>query len=597
MWTSLKNITHYSFLEAFSKPDKLVDLAKSYGMSSLGVIELNNLTSYVEVNTECRAKGIKPIHGSSLLIQADEDYGYITVIAKNQAGLKNLIKLTSISNDSDLAFPFIQLNSLISNIDENNIVLLGGNNSYFEKTVLIDNQETPDSLKYILYITDKISASRCSIFYEIDTVSNLTNQKIINRLLVKASKQNLVKCIATAESRYHSKDESSMLNILLAAKHKTSIKNLIEKKKDIHLVDSNDYYFKSEQDLIDQSIPSEYIDNTKLVDALCEDYDVTNKPMLPKYEWTDGLSEIDYLRKLCRDGWKKFYTDRWDKEIYGNRVKEELAIIEEADLAGYFLIVRDYVKFAKDNDWLVGASRGSVGGSLVSYLLNITTIDPIKHNLLFSRFFNRGRAAKGEYPDIDMDFPIKKRKFILEHIEKRFGKERVSQMITLNRLQGSSSLKEVISAHEACDFAISNEMTKDLPKEHEIDEMLKDMDIRSILLWTLQNEPKKLEAYCTIDENGELHGDYADVFNLAIKLEGTYKSSGKHAAGVVISKEDLNTVCPMVKDKKDRTNKLAGLEMSHLEKCGHVKFDLLGLLMLDKMMAVKDLLKYGKIVT
>jgi len=603
MWINIKNTTHFSFLQSFSKPEILAKKAKENGISSFGICELNNLTSYVRVNNEFKNNDIKPIFGSSFRVKSEDSSGYITIIAKNKKGLKNMIKLSSLSSvNSDEYGPLLELNDLLNGINSDNIVLLGGNDSFFEKEVIIEGNLTNDSEKRILFITDKFLKISCEVFYCIDKVEEkiLPNKEKINNLLRKISKINSIKCVATAESFYHEKENSEELKILICSLLKTTLPK-IEKKLKNNEDFSYKHFFISDQfytrvDVSDLGYTEEEIENTNVLNDMCENFDVFHPPKLPNFEWTDGMSEIEYVRHLCKEGWRKKYNYQWNKEIYGNRVKEELAIIEEANLSGYFLIVQDYVKYAKNQNWLVGSGRGSCSGSLVAFLLDITEIDPIKHNLIFSRFFNKGRALKGEYPDIDIDFPVKKREGVIQYIKKRYGEHRVSQMITIGRLQGSSALKEVLKVHEACDFSTSNDMTKALPKEHEIDEFLKDMNVRSILLWTLENEPKKIENYCRLNKEGKLEGDYAMFFEQAIKLEGTYKSSGKHAAGIVISRDTLSEECPMAVDKSDSNKKLAGLEMSDLEKTGNLKFDILGLLTLDRLMATQDLLQYGKIV-
>jgi DNA polymerase-3 subunit alpha len=162
-------------------------------------------------------------------------------------------------------------------------------------------------------------------------------------------------------------------------------------------------------------------------------------------------------------------------------------------------------------------------------------------------------------------------------------------MITFGRLQGRSAIKEVLRVNEACSFAEMNTITKSIPNEAEISDQLADMDDedRSIIRWALLNNANDLRDFCHINEDGKLDGDYAEYFDQAIKIEGTFKTQGKHAAGVVISKHKLNTVCPMV-DQRDSSEKIAGLEMADLESLGHVKFDVLGLSLLDKLMFIQN---------
>lgn len=237
------------------------------------------------------------------------------------------------------------------------------------------------------------------------------------------------------------------------------------------------------------------------------------------------------------------------------------------------------------------AVHNSAAGCLISYLTNITMIDPLEFGLIFERFYNPGRntADHVSLPDIDIDVPSDKRDEVIGYIKSKYGHDKVSQMITYGRLQGRSSLKEVLRVHKACGFVEMNNITDSIPDEAAISDQLEAMDEeeRSIIRWALLNHEDDLRPFCTIVD-GKLEGDYAPYFDQAIRLEGTFKNQGKHAAGVVISKEPLNRVCPM-SSQKNSDEKIAGLEMNDLELLGHVKFDVLGVNVLSKLMKVQKL--------
>jgi DNA polymerase-3 subunit alpha len=319
--------------------------------------------------------------------------------------------------------------------------------------------------------------------------------------------------------------------------------------------------------------------------------------MLPRFDCPNGISEEEYLKELCRDGWRRLLisTNKVNspdaKKLYGDRFNEELGVINRANLFGYFLIVQDIIRYVNNQGWLSGPGRGSAAGCLISYLLGITQIDPLEYDLLFSRFYNDGRNSKDHIslPDIDMDVPSKKRDNVIEYLKTKYGNDHVSQMLTFGRLQGRSAIKEVLRVYEACSFAEMNTITKYIPNEAEISDQLADMDDdeRSIIRWALINNSKELRDFCYINDDGKLDGEYAEYFKQAIAIEGTFKTQGKHAAGVVISAEPLYKACPMVKEKGSN-EKIAGLEMSDLEALGHVKFDILGLSLLDKIMHIKE---------
>jgi DNA polymerase-3 subunit alpha len=248
---------------------------------------------------------------------------------------------------------------------------------------------------------------------------------------------------------------------------------------------------------------------------------------------------------------------------------------------------------------LPGPGRGSAAGCLVSYLIGITSIDPIQYNLIFERFYNSGRNTKDRIsmPDIDVDVPINKREYIIDYIKNKYGHNKVSQMITFNTMKGRGALKEVLRVYGNIPFEEMNRITKCIPDEakiaDELQEMKEDTGEASIIRWALENNVDKLKEWCYIDDDNNLSGPLAKRFEQAIRLEGTKSNQSKHAAGVVISSESLDTVCPMIYDSKNK-QLIAGMEMQDLESLGVIKFDVLGIAMLDKIMNISESLNYGE---
>ena len=301
---------------------------------------------------------------------------------------------------------------------------------------------------------------------------------------------------------------------------------------------------------------------------------------------------------LFRSGWKEKIANIIPKEqhqVYVDRIKNELDVLQGANLSSYFLIVQDIVDYVRRNDWLPGPGRGSSAGCLVSYLIGITSIDPIKHNLLFERFFNPARASS--MPDIDVDVPINKRENIIAYIKEKYGANKVSQMITYNTMKGRGALKEVLRVYGNISFDEMNRITKAIPDEakiaDELQEMKEETGEASIIRWALENNVDKLKEWCYINEDNELSGPLAKRFEQAIRLEGTKSNQSKHAAGIVISVNDLSDVCPMIYDNKN-DQLIAGMEMQDLESLGMIKFDILGIALLDKVMTISDLLRNGE---
>lgn len=532
-WYPLINYTHYSLLKGFSKPDELALKCKENNYKACGLCDYKTISGAVAFYKACKKNGIKPIIGCS--------FDSFVIFAKNKSGWHDLIELvSSLDEDNNLS------NDILSNV-------LGRNN------------------------------------------------------LIKINKSAINK-----QSYYVNREDAQLHRLLLCSDMKTTLPKVqkqIKKDKNGNVnVDSSfpkDHYDKLNYFIFDHFYVLNQDESKDLDSSLeqaiheqCEEYDILNKPILPKFACPNNQTEEEYLKELCRIGWKRLLIDggkvstQDDKEKYLERFKEEFDVIKGANLFGYFLIVQDIINYGESMGWLCGPGRGSAAGCLISYLIGITKIDPIEFDLLFARFYNAGRNSEDHIslPDIDMDVPGKKRDEVISYLKNKYGHDHVSQMITFGRLQGRSAIKEVLRINEACSFAEMNTITKSIPNEAEISDQLADMDDedRSIIRWALINNSSDLRDFCYINDDGKLEGDYAEYFDQAIKIEGTFKTQGKHAAGVVISAKKLNTVCPMVK-QRDSSEKIAGLEMADLESLGHVKFDVLGINLLDKIMKIQDL--------
>lgn len=537
-WSPLINYTHYSLLKGFSKPKDLAKKCVDNNYKACGIADYKTISGAVNFFKACKSSGIKPIIGCSF-----DNY---ILFAKNKDGWFDLIEL-------------------VSSLEEDNNPPQELCKDIFAK-------------KNLICISDKKYAILGDDSY---AISNLM-----------------------PKSYYVNKEDAELHRVLLCSDLKTTLPKIQKQiRKNEISEDIKNFFVRDSYNLLSQSDLENIKYNAndlKIIEEIvnkCEEYDILNKPLLPKFDCPNNLSEEDYLKELCRVGWKKHLIqsgkveDENNKQMYADRFNEELRVIKGANLFGYFLIVQDIIKYVNDQGWLSGPGRGSAAGCLISYLVGITQIDPLEYDLLFSRFYNEGRNTKDHIslPDIDMDVPAQKRDDVLMYLKNKYGKDHVSQMLTFGRLQGRSAIKEVLRINEACSFAEMNTITKYIPNEAEISDQLADMDDeeRSIIRWALINNSKELRDFCFINDNGELDGDYAEYFKQAIAIEGTFKTQGKHAAGVVISAEPLYKVCPMVKQRGSE-EKIAGLEMSDLESLGHVKFDILGLSLLDKIMYIKE---------
>jgi DNA polymerase-3 subunit alpha len=414
------------------------------------------------------------------------------------------------------------------------------------------------------------------------------------------------KAICTPDAHYANQEDSADQRILLCNNLKTTLADINRKilnNEDAPMgcfFKSDNYYILSSEDM-NKIHTEEEIENTNLVASLCDDFDITSKPILPPFTCPNNQSPEEYLRQLCRNGWRDKISNNIsesDQKIYVDRIKYELEILQNAGLSSYFLIVSDIVDQVRKNNWLPGPGRGSAAGCLVSYLIGITSIDPIKYDLIFERFYNAGRNSgdRISMPDIDVDVPINKREYIIDYIKNRYGQEKVSQMITFNTMKGRGALKEVLRVYGNISFEEMNNITKNIPDEakiaDELQEMKEDTGEASIIRWSLENQVDKLKEWCYLMDDGSLAGPLAKRFEQAIRLEGTKSNQSKHAAGVVISSQNLSDICPMVYDSKNKQT-IAGMEMQDLESLGVIKFDILGVAMLDKIMTISNTLKQG----
>ena len=612
MYIPLHNHTHYSLLDGLSRPEQIADKCAKFEMKSCAITDHGNICGAIQFYQKLKKKGIKPILGielyicdkdSSLQEKDNASLSHMLLLSKNLTGWKSLIKLVSQSNHPSKFYhkPRVSLKDLEGNMSDNFICMTGHLGSVIANHILDDNNNLlPDAsdifnqrISYLYGIFGKKN-----VFIEcqqMDRDYTKAQSLLTNFYRDKALSDSDLKLIATCDAHYVNQEDAVDQRILLCNNLKTTFAE-ISKRENVPLqtfFDSDKYYLLTPNEM--KGIHTEIeLKNTLLVDSMCEEYEILVPPQLPKFTCPEGLLEKDYLYKLCSD--KLSSVNYSNINLYKDRLKSELNTINKAGLSGYFLIVKDIVDFIRSNNWLPGPGRGSAAGSLVSYLLEITSIDPIKYDLLFERFYNDGRNTEGRIsmPDIDVDVPIDKREFVIQHMRDRYGVSKVSQMITFNTLKGRGALKEVLRVYGDISFEETNRITENIPDEakiaDELQEMKEEYGEASIIRWALENEGDKLSQWCSIDSEGVLSGPLSKRFEQAIRLEGTKCHQSKHAAGVAVSAQNLDEICPMIYDSKTEQT-IAGLEMADLESLGVVKFDILGVALLDKIMNIRDMLK------
>jgi len=585
MFNLLCSHSHYSILRGLNTPKQIVERAEELGYTSIALTDDTSISGAVPFFKAAKAANIKPLLGSKF-----KDF---VLIAKNKNGWKKLIKVVS---------------GLEEPLGQNLICIVGRIGCHttdlmFTNPTIAYNLKDADAIKeYIDIDADEHIATNIegyikrfgkeNVFLEVQLhdIEETPAQLYASNMMKKLAEIFDLKCVATTNPHYCSPgtdvDDHRLLLALSAGKKLSEMEN-------IGFFASKNYYLHSQDEIENMGFTHEEINNTQIVADMCEEYDILNRPMLPKFKCPNNQSDNEYLRQLCRNGWKEKGIDNTNIE-YADRVKKELNIIEGANLASYFLIVQDYVIDAKKHG-LVGTARGSVGGSLVAYLIEITDVDPIKYGLIFERFYNAGRNTEDRValPDIDIDFEVDKREKTITYIRDKYGHDHVAQMVTFGRLMGRGALKEVLRAHNTCGFAEMNKITSFLPQESsisdELEVMRQDGKKSSIIQWALEHRGNDLKEWCYLDENGKYQGEYSKRFEQAYRLEGVYKSSSKHPAGVIVSSEPITDICPMIKDKSS-DEMITSFEMNECEDVGLVKFDCLGLNTLDKLKNAQELI-------
>lgn len=365
IYTPLSCHTHYSLLRAITKSKELAEKCSENKFEACAITDYNSLSGVVSFYKACKKEKIKPIFGSKIDING---VGQIKVLSMNMNGWQELLKVYHSRDLTDL------LNS------KNLIVTFGDSGSFV------------DTFSNCRHIVDLLKDSIGDRLYCEMQVGHVDKQKY--EFLLNMS--DGLKIISTPNTHYIDDISRKDLQLLLCSHMKTTFSSYKDSKEFNsfkHFFDDTlNFGFMSYDDMVSAGASEEWLENTTELSKRIEEYSILDKPRLPKYEWTNGLTEEEYLKELCREGYKKRLSGKKiNSQVYGERAKYEFDVIFKYKLSGYFLIVQDYVNWAKNNGCLVGPGRGSAAGCLISYLLGITSVDPIKYGLIFDRFLNSGR--------------------------------------------------------------------------------------------------------------------------------------------------------------------------------------------------------------
>ena len=631
MYIPLHCHSHFSLLDGLSKPTQIAERIVELGLPGCALTDHGALYGSVEFYKAMKKVGKKVILGCELYISEldaniqhkDNKTSHLVVLAKNLQGWKKLVKLTSESNHPELFYrkPRLDIGRLAKYCNDDLISFSGHMGSELANVLFVDPKATfntnlnAEQIRGLLVSdwekrasekADKFASifGKSNFYVEIQLMDCIVSpaQTVISDCLRKVAKELGLKCVATPDAHYCRKEDAIDQRVILCSALQTTLGAVQQKINDADDVTmgtffkSDCYHIPSFDEL--KSVHTEdELRNSLEIGEKCEDYNILRNPILPEYKCPNNAQPDEYLRQLCREGWTKKIANKIDKQeqaIYTERTKGELLVLQGAGLSPYFLIVADIMNYVRSNDWMPGPGRGSAAGCLVSYLTNITSIDPIKYDLMFERFYNAGRNTKDRVsmPDIDMDIPTEKRGQIIDYIKNKYGHNRVCQMVSFQTMKGRSSIKDVVRAYGGISFELMNQITKPIPDEatiaDELQEMKDETGESSIIKWALENEANKLKEWCSLDKDGNLVGPLAKRFEQAIRLEGTKRGKSRHPAGIIIAPFDLDDICPMILDTETKSL-MGGWDMYSAEDAGLLKFDVLGVNAFDKLMTIQKI--------
>ena len=545
--------SHYSLLDGLSKIGPLVDRAKELGMDALAITDHGNLYGSVEFYKKATKEGIKPIigleayvaHGSRLSKspKVDAVRYHLTLLVKNEVGYKNLVELVTKSHLEGFYYKPRIDKPLLETHSEGLICLSGcfsGEIGKLLRAGKIDEAENVAKYYHNIFKDD--------YYLEIQP----HDKADLWPRLVELSKRTGIPLVATQDSHYLVPEDMHTHEVLLAIQ----TNNLIDDEDRLTFREHNSS-FRSQEEMADifVDIP-EAIENTVKIAEKCNFQFELGKVHLPEYPLPNGENSFDHLRTLTEEGAKQRYGELSEKVT--QRIEHELDVIRKTGFADYFLIVQDFINWAKNRGIVVGPGRGSAAGSIVSYSLNITDVDPLKYDLLFERFLN---PERNEPPDIDIDFADNRRDEVFGYIREKYGEDHVAQIITFGTMAPRAAVRDAGRAM-GLPYALCDRVAKLIP--------------------FIPNQGKEtLDKY--IEKTPELKQLYdsdpqvRELLDTAANLDGVARHASVHAAGAVVSKESLTNYLPLQRAPQDENVIITQLDMHGVEDLGLLKIDLLGL--------------------
>ncbi|MBW4521055.1 MAG: DNA polymerase III subunit alpha [Scytolyngbya sp. HA4215-MV1] len=574
----------YSLLDGASQLPQLVDRAIELGMPAIALTDHGVMYGAVELLKVCTSKGVKPIIGNEMYVingditkQERRPRYHQIVLAKNKLGYRNLVKLTTASN-----LKGIQGKGIFSRPCINKELLEEYHEGLIVTSACLGGEVPQAILQGKPEIARRVAQWYKDLFgedYYLEIQDHGSQEdRIVNVEIVKIARELDIQIIATNDSHYISCYDVEAHDALLCIQ---TGKLITEDKR---LRYSGTEYLKSADEMrqlfrdhLADDVIEEAIVTTMAVAEKIEPYNILGEPRIPDYPIPDGFTADTYMEEVAWAGLLKRRNCQSREAVeleYRDRMEYELAMMQRMGFATYFLVVWDYIKYARDHNIPVGPGRGSAAGSLVAYAMGITNIDPVHHGLLFERFLNPERKSM---PDIDTDFCIERRDEVIQYVTEKYGTERVAQIITYNRMTSKAVLKDVARVLDI-PYGEADKMAKMIPVVRGKPTKLK------VMISDETPAPEFKEKY---DKDPKVR----HWLDLAIRIEGTNKSVGIHAAGVVISAQPLDEIVPLQRNADGAV--FTQYFMEDIEAMGLLKMDFLGLKNLTMIQKTLDLMQEG----
>ena len=571
-FTHLHVHKEYSLLDGSGKIKEMVLRAKELGMDSMAITDDVVMYGVIDFYRACKAEGIRPILGCEVYVApgsrfekegaaAEERYFHLVLLAKNNVGYSNLMKIVSKGFIEGFYYKPRVDRELLMEHHEGIIALsacLAG-----EVATLLRRGFYEEAKKAAMELSGIFGEG--NFFLELQD-HGIPEQRTVNQGLLRMSKETGLPLVATNDVHYTLAEDWKAHDILLCiqTQKKVSDENRMR-------YEGGQYYIKSPQEM-EELFPyaKEAVENTHKIAEQCNVEIEFGNYKLPKFDVPDGYTAWEYLQKLCHEGLKRRYPENFQE--LEERLQYEMDTIHNMGFVDYFLIVWDFIRYAKERGIAVGPGRGSAAGSIVSYCLEITNIDPIKYNLLFERFLNPERLTM---PDIDIDFCFERRQEVIDYVVEKYGKDRVVQIVTFGTMAAKGVLRDVGRALDM-PYAQCDAIAKMVPKELNI-----------TLEKALKMNPDFASAY-----RGDEQVKY--LVDMSKRLEGLARHASMHAAGVVISNAPADDYVPLSRSSEDTIT--TQFTMTTLEELGLLKMDFLGLRTLTVIQNAVRLVQkeYGK---